>query len=42
MLGEADDWVLTVELLHTESEAHAVSDSRGDICNIEIFSDNSD
>ena len=42
MSGKADDWVLTVELLHTESEAHAVSGEKWDVTHISVLADNSD
>ena len=40
VLNEADEWVLEVETLYAQREAHAVSDAKGDISNLKIFSDN--
>ena len=40
VLNEADKWVLEVETLYAQREAHAVYDAKGDISNLKIFSDN--
>ena len=42
LLNESEEQVLAVEQLYASFEAHAVSDTRGDISHIGLFSNNSD
>ena len=42
LLSYADDWVLLVEQLYADCEAHAVSGLKGNITHIPMFPGNSD
>ena len=42
ILDSADDWVMNVENIYARSEAHAISDSRGDISRLIIFNNNAE
>lgn len=42
VLDAADDWVVNVESVYACSEAHTISDSRGDISRLGIFNNNSE
>jgi len=42
LLDQANDWILHVEIIYSSSEAHAVSNSKGDISNAGIFTDNAE
>ena len=42
VLDAADDWVVNVENIYARSEAHAISDSRGDISRLGIFNNNAE
>ena len=42
ILDKADDWVVHVESIYARSEAHAISDARGDITKIGIFANNAE
>ena len=42
VLDKADDWVVHVESIYARSEAHAISDARGDITKIGIFANNAE
>ena len=42
VLDAADDWVVNVESVYARSEAHAISDSRGDISRLGIFNNNAE
>ena len=42
ILGRADDWVVHVESIYARSEAHAISDARGDITKIGVFANNAE
>ena len=42
LLDQANDWILQVEIIYSSSEAHAVGNTRGDISNVGIFTDNAD
>ena len=39
ILDQANDWILQVEIIYSNSEAHAVSNSKGDISNVGIFTE---
>jgi len=42
ILDAADDWVMNVENVYARSEAHAISDARGDISRLIIFNNNAE
>ena len=42
VLDAADDWVVNVESIYARSEAHAISDSRGDISRLGVFNNNAE
>ena len=42
ILDSADDWVMNVENIYARSEAHAISDSRGDISRLIMFNNNAE
>ena len=42
LLDQANNWILQVEIIYSSSEAHAVSNSKGDISNIGVFTDNAE
>ena len=42
LLDQANNWILQVEITYSASEAHAVGNSKGDISNIGVFTDNAE
>ena len=42
ILDAADDWVMNVENIYARSEAHAISDARGDISRLIMFNNNAE
>ena len=42
LLDQANDWILQGEIIYSNSEAHAVCNSMGDISNVGIFMDNAE
>ena len=42
LLDQANNWILQVEIVFSASEAHAVGNSKGDISNIGVFTDNAE
>ena len=42
ILDAADDWVMNVESIYARSEAHAISDARGDISRLIMFDNNAE
>ena len=40
LLDQANDWILQVEIIYSNTEAHAVSNSKADISIVGIFTDN--
>ena len=42
LLDQANDWILQVKIIYSNTEAHAVSNSKGDILNVGIFTDNAE
>ena len=42
LLDQANNWILQVEYIYSSSEAHAVGNTKGDISNIGIFTDNAE
>ena len=42
LLDQANDWILQVKIIYSNTEAHTVSNSKGDISNIGIFTDNAE
>ena len=42
MLDQANDWILQVEIIYSNTEAHSVSNLKGDISNVGIFTDNAE
>jgi len=42
LLDQANNWILQVEIIYSNSEAHAISNSKGDTSNIGTFTDNAE
>ena len=42
LLDQANDWILQVEIIYSNTEAHAVSNSKADISIVGIFTDNAE
>ena len=42
LLDQANNWILQVEIVYSNSEAHAIGNSKGDTSNIGTFTDNAD
>ena len=42
LLDQANDWILQVKIIYSNTEVHAVSNSKGDISNVGIFTDNAE
>ena len=42
LLDQANDWILQVEIIYSNTEVHTVSNSKGDISNVGIFTDNAE
>ena len=39
LLDHANEWVISIESIYTQSKAHAISSSQGDLTSLDIFSD---
>ena len=42
LLDQANDQILQVEIIYSNTEAHSVSNLKGDISNVGIFTDNAE
>ena len=42
LLDQANNWILQVEIIYSNTEAHMVSNSKEDISNVGIFTDNAE